>query len=428
MKSFISQVLRSGSGLIASTLAVLLANIVMSNAMSPEEFGGVTLVLTWAIILGQAAQFGLMRATPKIIANARDENNLMRIKAFVIFMFVLTVFWTGVLSLILWILNVSGVSFGSFPDKYLWAIILMILPFAIFRLGSGLMVGERRLFLGAFLQSGLPYGAIGIGVLLLASFGFLTSLDEYIHYIVYLVWCASLLTVGLMFFRTFDAFSVVGSEFRTKDWFVLTLPLMLVGVTQILNKNIGIVALGYSSEAEQAALFSIAVRISDFATFGLVAVNSAVAARVSVAYKNNNIEQLKRVMTQAALLCFGSSVLITVILALSMFHILALFGNYALSAASPLLILLVGQLINSMTGAVSVLLMMTGAEKFTSIASALTLLLNIVLMLALVPDFGAVGAAIATAITVIVWNLLLLGKCISYVGINPTVFTKFRKW
>jgi O-antigen/teichoic acid export membrane protein len=51
---------------------------------------------------------------------------------------------------------------------------------------------------------------------------------------------------------------------------------------------------------------------------------------------------------------------------------------------------------------------MTGYQKYTFIGVAVSAILNIILNAALIPQWGAEGAAMATAISTVVWNILLV--------------------
>jgi O-antigen/teichoic acid export membrane protein len=47
--------------------------------------------------------------------------------------------------------------------------------------------------------------------------------------------------------------------------------------------------------------------------------------------------------------------------------------------------------------------------------------LNVLLSLALIPPFGLIGAAIATAFSTIAWNLAALVFVRRKLGVNPTI-------
>jgi O-antigen/teichoic acid export membrane protein len=76
-----------------------------------------------------------------------------------------------------------------------------------------------------------------------------------------------------------------------------------------------------------------------------------------------------------------------------------------LGARVALLILVFSQLINTMSGSVGVILNMTGKEKVFRNILSIALVINITLNILLIPRFGIEGAAIASATSLVFWNL-----------------------
>jgi O-antigen/teichoic acid export membrane protein len=65
---------------------------------------------------------------------------------------------------------------------------------------------------------------------------------------------------------------------------------------------------------------------------------------------------------------------------------------------------------------------MTGHERDVARSLAISALLNIVLGLALIPGWGAEGAAVAAATSLVVWNIVLAVRVYRKLGIRPTAF------
>jgi O-antigen/teichoic acid export membrane protein len=85
--------------------------------------------------------------------------------------------------------------------------------------------------------------------------------------------------------------------------------------------------------------------------------------------------------------------------------LLSLFGQEFVIAKTTLLILLIGQAVNAMSGSVGLILQMTGKEKVYQNILLIALVFNIMLNLFLIPKFGIEGAAIASAFSFLFWNL-----------------------
>ena len=88
--------------------------------------------------------------------------------------------------------------------------------------------------------------------------------------------------------------------------------------------------------------------------------------------------------------------------------ILSLFGREFLAGWATLMVLSLGNLINVGVGPVGYMLIMTGRPGLELLNSWISGIMNIALNLWLIPRYGALGAAFATAITVTVLNLIRL--------------------
>ena len=86
--------------------------------------------------------------------------------------------------------------------------------------------------------------------------------------------------------------------------------------------------------------------------------------------------------------------------------LLSMFGNSYTLAKNAFLILLMSQFFNSISGPSALYLNMTGRQKTLNLILLGSLLINVVLNLLLIPEFGMVGAALATTISFVVSKLI----------------------
>ena len=102
------------------------------------------------------------------------------------------------------------------------------------------------------------------------------------------------------------------------------------------------------------------------------------------------------------------------------------FGAEYESAYVPLLILCTGQLVNAAMGSVASLLNMTGHERDTMVIIVAGAILNVILNFCLTPVWGMTGAAVATAATLVVWNLVMWRRVFKRTGIEASPFYRRR--
>ena len=88
-----------------------------------------------------------------------------------------------------------------------------------------------------------------------------------------------------------------------------------------------------------------------------------------------------------------------------------------------LTILSVGQFMNVVAVSVGLILIMTGHEDDTFEGLAIVTIANVILNVLLIPIWGLKGAAVANAVSTIIWNILLGMRVVHRrLGIYPSTF------
>lgn len=99
----------------------------------------------------------------------------------------------------------------------------------------------------------------------------------------------------------------------------------------------------------------------------------------------------------------------------------AVFSSDFTRSATALGILSAAQLVNALTGPANSLLDMTGHQDDTLKAMIAGVLTNVALNALLIPRWEIASAAVATGISLIVWNHLLVVLARLRLGVNATV-------
>ena len=161
------------------------------------------------------------------------------------------------------------------------------------------------------------------------------------------------------------------------------------------------------SDPEDVGIYSVAVRIVRVLSFLSIAVGPAVMPAIAELLTLDRPEELQQLMTRSARIVFYGSLPIFVVVIAFTEPLLNLFGSDFGGGETALRILAVGQLIALAFGLPGTALLMRGNAHTMTVTFAATTLLTIVLTAALVPSFGAEGAAIASASGVLAANLVL---------------------
>jgi len=185
----------------------------------------------------------------------------------------------------------------------------------------------------------------------------------------------------------------------------LALPMFLTSAMSIVIGQTDTVMLGAMRSEGEVGVYQIALRLGLLAAFILNAVNTMVAPKFSEIYHGGDREALVQLSTQCSRLIFWSTVPVLAALVVLGPWILGWFGPEYPAGYSALLFLAAGQFVNSMSGSVGYFLNMTGDHKVFRNIIMTAAALNVLLNWLLIPRFGIEGAALASMIAVVVWNL-----------------------
>ncbi len=204
-----------------------------------------------------------------------------------------------------------------------------------------------------------------------------------------------------------------------RGWLSSSVVFALLAGYGVVNQQASTVILGLFEAPDAVGRFRVAVQVATLAASGLNAINLVVAPRFADLWAQGQKARLQRLVTRSAqvMLAVNLAVGATFLLVGRSFFRLV-FGPEFVEAFVPLLILLVGHLVDSAAGPAGTLLNMTGHEKNTLRAMAWASGLNIAANLALVPFLGMTGSAAATALSMATWKTLFWWHARKQLGIN----------
>lgn len=192
----------------------------------------------------------------------------------------------------------------------------------------------------------------------------------------------------------------------------------IAGIEFFLGQTDKIV-LGYYLEPWRVGVYAVATALVGFVPIALQSVNQIFSPTIAELYatgKHALLQQLYATLTRWILM-------LTLPLALTMTFVarplMTIFGKGFESGASVVVIGAVGQLLNCAVGSVGYLLLMSGNQTRLIRIQAWNAALMIGLSLLLVPRLGILGAAIASAVTVITTNLWSLAAVFRTLELFP---------
>lgn len=286
--------------------------------------------------------------------------------------------------------------------SYIRIISLGIMPFSLLFVNFEFLRGLKKIALYVGLQSGIPYSMATLFLIL----GIFYDMDESIIFFGIILAFGITFLISLFFAnRSFPLNESEQDRPMRNQLLSYALPLMIASSVSYLSGWFDTIVLGNYWTESDVGIYSICLKIGIVISIPLVAVNSISAPKFAEHWGNNDIEKLQKVAQDSTNLIFFSSLPILLIIFLFPTTILNLFGTEFIKGKTALLIIAIAQFINAMSGSVGLLLQMTKYQKVFQNIILLAVCLNIVLSFILIPKFGIVGAAIATSICLIFWNV-----------------------
>lgn len=427
-----AQLLRGGMGSLAVKVVSLLLGFVLAvllaRVLGPENYGiyGFTLALVRLVAI--PAQVGLpnlvVRETAK--AGARENWALMRgiWRWATNYVVISSVLLLGCVWLGLFLFD------DRLSDSRFEALIVALPLIPLVALGNIRAGALRGLHLVVLSQ--IPEKIIRISVFIIFSLVFLLMMDGE-TFNASRALGLNVLAAATAFFlgatilwkvRPAGVRNESSIQIKASQWRRAVIPLAMISGLQFLNSHADILLLGLLRGDREVGLYRVAVQFANLVVFGLGAINMVLHPHIAKLHMNGEHEKLQRLAILSARVVF--------ILALPPVLVFVLFGPWLLGtifgdeyspAYVPLAILVIGQLVNAGMGSVGALLNMTGHESDTARVMLGTFIMNIVLNLVLIPQFGIGGAATATTVTFVAWNIILWRLVRKRLGIKSASFS-----
>jgi len=194
-------------------------------------------------------------------------------------------------------------------------------------------------------------------------------------------------------------------EFSKRELVTTSFPMMVTTIASFLMGNVSLFMLEVFSTTEEVGVFSVAFKIATLISLILVAVNTISAPKFSELYWEHKYRKLQEVINHSTKLIFFNSLLLSMAIILYSKAILAVFGDEFVIGTLSLILLVVGQMINSATGSVSILLNMTGHQKVLSKIVLITTITTIFVNIILIKSYGINGAAFSFIISMALLNI-----------------------
>lgn len=387
----------SMSSAILARIGLLLLAIIVARNFGTSDYGAFTFATSTALIVAQVAVLGwpilMNRLIPEFV---RDENwGALRGLRDAGDWLILS---TGVIgSLILWLLvRVTG-QLGS---GFLLSAILVI-PFAFAIMRRQQLTAVRLSALGLLFDQG--FGAlIAAGVLFAIG---VSSIEEAVAIFAGAMMLGIVITTVIFNRRLPAQVRSATRDVQFWTWTKISIPLFVGMSAKLLMNKADILMLAPLAGLHESGLYGAAFRITFLLTFPQMVMMTVLTPLISEAFAKGEEHKIKPLLRMGLWAAAATAIPASLPLILFPGPIMAfLFGEAFREAAIPLALLTIGQLASSFASPMASLLMMGGREKAYGTLNAVGFGCHILMNFALIPLYGAVGAAISTmVVSLLLW-------------------------
>ncbi len=414
---------------VTTTGLTFIISLILARLLKAEGFGVYSYAMAWVFILSIPSVLGLERLLVREVSGYSTKKQWSLLKGLIYYARVAVTASSLfiILCAILFVLFIGKSSNSLKLEAFLVSLFLLPLR-AISTIHGSILKGLQRV-ITAQVPEMLIQPVLFLSLIIFSYFFLRKGLSP-THVIGFNIIASAIAAVILFYLLSKympEEARVIKPEYRIAEWFKSGLVLLLLTGMGFINARTDIVMLGAMKEAKTVGIYSVATAGASLVTFVLFSVNTSFGPILTRLYKTGEREVLQKEITYSARLAFLFSLPVSLILIVFGKWFLLLYGEEFTAGSVALAILCFGQLINVSAGSVGLILVMTGHEKEASLGFGVGALVNILLNFLLIPKWSKEGAAVATAVSIVVWNVIMAWFVWKRLGLYTTALGDFRR-
>jgi len=398
--------------LIFKILGMILGYIItlyITKIYGAKEFGILTLSLTIVSIFTLIPKFGMENALIRIIGELNSlkliSESYITFKQVFVFSSALSLIFAFIL---FYLSDFIATDILNKPNMahYIKIISITVVSTTIITIISATYQGMKKIKKFVFTQMVLSQL---IFLLFLLFNNYLITISNNIV-IIYVY--SNIITMLLSLYAIYKMFSNFKNKkrkkpvkFSLKNILLIAYPMLLSGSFTMIMSWADTIMLGIFSTETEIGIYNVAQRLAGLASISLLVINTIVAPKFVEFYSKKDIKGLQRIAHQSTKIIFFVSFPILVLYIFLPEFFMGIFGQEFKNGSVVLILIAIAQFVNAACGSVGYILQMTDNQKIFQYIVILSAILNIILNFLLIPIYGMNGAAFATMISIIVWNV-----------------------
>jgi O-antigen/teichoic acid export membrane protein len=391
-------------GAIAFVLKILAAalgffnQILLARLLGAGGMGEVILAVTVVRISAQIAKFGMEETVMKFIPLYIEQKDAPRLKGTIVFAVKFCLLFSIVFMLFVLLFSkvISVNIFHSEGLLKIMPIVVIAIPAWVIRdVISGILRGHKDA-LRSLIPENLVSPFFRIVIFLILILNGISTLYAIIAFV-----SGEILAVlvSLKFLHNkIKGLRQIERRCDNRKVLDVAYTIIFTSMSVLLYTQADIWILGMFTSTETVGVYGVVVKIVLLVYFPMMAFAVIIPSLISSIHASGTLDELRKMVNESTRWILSMAMPIILILMLEGKYILKyIYGAEFVAGYVPLLILTIGQLIKACAGLIGVILQMTGEHKIYMKINIIGGIINIILNIVLIPRFGMIGAAIATA-------------------------------
>lgn len=391
--------------------------LLLTRWLGVEGLGVYNFVISWIVLSVIFVKFGFEDYMTREIASLRNDGDIASVNSLWTFV-TRFIFCSSSIAAIGYFLVLNVVTFENpnLRPTFLLAIIMipLLCTLGIYR---GLFRGTKNI-----ISSQLPeYLIRPAQTLMIVGLMLLFAIPGKPEYAMIITIFGSLTAVLYCAFRNPVKKEISESSRKRispKLWMSGAFPFLLIAGIHIFNQRTDRLMLGSMADMTSVGYYSVAIQMAMVVNFPLVGITAAIGPLVAERQNSETRQELQAALNQSTLVATVVAALIVGALALLGPLVLKIYGKNFVESYVPLMVLALGQLANVAAGPAGAILSMSHHERLVALGVLSSAILNVILNFFFIPKWGTLGAAMATAISMLCWNLVLVTVTKRKLGID----------
>lgn len=400
-----------------------LSQILLARWMGVFEFGVFVYALTWLLLLGGLVDFGLAASAQYFVPKYAGRGDAGHLRGYLdgsrrlVFALAALVAASGALAVFL---LQDRLGFHAALPLYLACLTLPV--FGVMNVQDGISRAYNWPYL-ALLPNFVLRPALLVALMgAVYAAGYAPGATTAVVLVALSVWATGLGQLVLVNRRLRATVAPARPRYDLRGWLVTALPMFVLDGIYLTLLYLDVLVLSAFRPPEDVAVYFAAVKTLALVAFVYFAVGAAALHKFAEYHVAGDRYRLQDFLASSIRWTFWPSLAATAAVLAAGWPMLRLFGESFVSGYHLLFLLAVGLLARAAVGPGERILVMLGERRRCMLVAAGALLANVALCLALIPPFGAEGAAIATSTAFVVESILLFAVAKRRLGLHLFIF------